>query len=540
MKREGYAFCLILFVLGVITNACDDNNNEGARADKTLNLTAFIDGLTPEVSSYRFQGGQEVGIYLSTNEFEKLSDANRGKNIRFSQSAGGMVSDPRTLWKNGETLVAYAYSPYDREFSGVPNAYPFEIELRQDEIYAAGKSNYHYDLLWTKQVTEYTGEPVRMNFHHLMNKVLVYVKSNSDTPGALVGSDMYICNTRVKADVNLETGVVTAKQPETDQKVTAGRLARIPTGYEAAYEALLIPQTLAKGTAFLEVHTQGGYSYKWELDEDLNLESGRQITLEAIIDEGECDLVIKEIGEWKDNGEPIYGDAIEDVIMPYDYYDRDGVQGIVVSVDETGKHGWIMSLDEVTGGWLADWASASNDHFNIFWDQPFSIDQNDSESNLEAILAIDPTLEKHPALKWCNDKNQNGVTGWVLPAFNLLDATLKELLKYEVGIKGPDDGHEVGFVNVQKFNKTIRECPIEENFKTEIQMELTEAHKNDQLYYMSSSLRDGYSAPGGNVWCFLWKPGWILYTEDYAGWLTGRDYLSPQRTGIRIRAFHRF
>lgn len=44
----------------------------------------------------------------------------------------------------------------------------------------------------------------------------------------------------------------------------------------------------------------------------------------------------------------------------------------------------------------------------------------DAQENLNEVLNVDPTLEKFPAMKWCMDKNKDGISGWYMPALNEL------------------------------------------------------------------------------------------------------------------------
>ena len=37
-----------------------------------------------------------------------------------------------------------------------------------------------------------------------------------------------------------------------------------------------------------------------------------------------------------------------------DYYEKEGIKGIVVKVDTSGEHGLIMSLDRFKGEWCTD------------------------------------------------------------------------------------------------------------------------------------------------------------------------------------------
>ena len=97
----------------------------------------------------------------------------------------------------------------------------------------------------------------------------------------------------------------------------------------------------------LEILTPGNYTYTWNTEQELNFESGKQIILDVLVKETECVVRIKEIAPWRDN-ETLMGEALENLptYKVFDYYNRHGIQGIVISVDETEKHGWVVSLGD--------------------------------------------------------------------------------------------------------------------------------------------------------------------------------------------------
>ena len=98
-------------------------------------------------------------------------------------------------------------------------------------------------------------------------------------------------------------------------------------------------------------------------------------------------------------------DNSEDTYKVGDYYDRDGIQGIVFKTENGGRNGLIVSLDETTAAWALD--------------NGFEVNASDSEDgtkNQAAVEAIPGWREKFPAFVWCADKNVNGVNGWFLPA----------------------------------------------------------------------------------------------------------------------------
>ena len=150
----------------------------------------------------------------------------------------------------------------------------------------------------------------------------------------------------------------------------------------------------------MDILTLSGASCVWNADEDLMFESGKQVVMEVVVDEKECHVQIKEILPWKEQGSLIYGEALEDLptFEMFDFYDSHGVQGIVIEVDESGTHGWIVSVDETS----LEWGTAPVGTFF-----PEAYDADDAMINLNAVLSVDPILENYPAMKWCNDKNIN-------------------------------------------------------------------------------------------------------------------------------------
>lgn len=111
----------------------------------------------------------------------------------------------------------------------------------------------------------------------------------------------------------------------------------------------------------------------------------------------------------KDSAEPDSGGSGGNEPTPTyqigDYYNRNGVKGVVFKITNGGKHGLIISMDEAH---RCQWST-----------ETVEIGANDSYdgSANTALVVSTCVLEKYPAFKWCQDKNVNGVTGWYLPAY---------------------------------------------------------------------------------------------------------------------------
>lgn len=96
-----------------------------------------------------------------------------------------------------------------------------------------------------------------------------------------------------------------------------------------------------------------------------------------------------------------------------DYYHEGLAKGIVISVDEEGTSGMIMSLDEAELMWSTERAIISG---------AMEVTMEDGHTNCEAIKANIPDWAvKYPAIAWCSKKNPGSLTSWYLPAGHELE-----------------------------------------------------------------------------------------------------------------------
>jgi len=103
------------------------------------------------------------------------------------------------------------------------------------------------------------------------------------------------------------------------------------------------------------------------------------------------------------------------VARPYEigeWYDRDGVQGIVCALNEDRTHGLILSLNEI----YLHWSEYDKSDLRLVG----ADDTADGEANMEKVAAYiaanGASWDDFPAFKWCRDKGE----GWYLPAINEL------------------------------------------------------------------------------------------------------------------------
>lgn len=88
-----------------------------------------------------------------------------------------------------------------------------------------------------------------------------------------------------------------------------------------------------------------------------------------------------------------------------DYYDEVFLKGIVFYVDETGSHGYIMSLDETRTVWSFRDENVMDGYY-----------APDGTYNTACVQAMDNWRENYPGFLWADDKNVMNLDNWYVPS----------------------------------------------------------------------------------------------------------------------------
>jgi len=145
---------------------------------------------------------------------------------------------------------------------------------------------------------------------------------------------------------------------------------------------------------------------------------------------------------------------VEKIWKVGDYYNVDGKEGVVFWVDETGRHGKIVSLDAEKSRWCTveeykkKRTGIATDYADGMW-------------NLQSIMKLPDWRKNYPAFAWCADHG----SGWYLPARD----ELKELLLNKVA-------HD-------KVNATLS------NMKSEIMQSVGEP----EIYWSSTGFSESHA-----------------------------------------------
>ena len=118
-------------------------------------------------------------------------------------------------------------------------------------------------------------------------------------------------------------------------------------------------------------------------------------------------VILKACGGNNSISEDLPVDVAEVIYKVGDYYDDGVKQGVVFTVEDGGRHGKIISLDETTLSWCAM-------HYEHFQDMGLSNDTN-GKINTDIIMARKDS-DNYPAFEWCRAKGEE----WYLPSIGEL------------------------------------------------------------------------------------------------------------------------
>ena len=254
---RGYLAFLMTW-LALFLSGCEENDNTALTDNGLpLQISASIQSID-ENGAYKFNGGQSVGLWVSSVENASLKQSDVACNIKFYQSAGGLVSEPRTYWGEHQQLNIYGYYPFDTIAVESPEAYHFSVELEQKGTNEIVNS----DLLWTNQKISLNDadKKTQLEFQHLMSKLVINVRGLYPDAGTLRECTAKV-NALYSSIVNFKEGVSSATGNA--EWLVATSLVDVADNYESSMQVILPPQTIGSDVPFLKIITKGNVENEW-------------------------------------------------------------------------------------------------------------------------------------------------------------------------------------------------------------------------------------------------------------------------------------
>ena len=266
-----------------------------------------------------FADGDNIGVFIVNRDGGEpvalKPEGNHADNVKFTYNdkSGLWKGSYDLYWKDLNTNVdGYSYYPFNSTLSSV-DAYPVTIRDKQQEV-AEGEviSGYEAsDFLWAKAENVAPGTTINLKHQHVMAGVQVMLEQGSgftaDSWSALQ-KVVLIENTRVNAQVNLSTGVVSL----TDETVKA----IVPQQNGSVWRAVVAPQTIAANKLLLNI-TVDGTSYEFKRSSQTTLQPGKlhkftiKVDKREPVGDYEFSLISEAITPWENDKESHNGVARE-------------------------------------------------------------------------------------------------------------------------------------------------------------------------------------------------------------------------------------
>lgn len=293
MIKKRIYYVILVAVLTLVTVSCNKNND--CDISSNISLLANIENSYPDEGTHKtmFESGDIIGIYLVDYENgvpQEIGTYNNYMNEEYvlNDSHWNNFSNNNLTLTDPYTMAnMYAYYPYDSQMGIAADkrdleAYPFSSHT--DQSTSLHKSTF----LWAKYDSIYIGNTVaKLTFNHLLSKVSINIVSNDSGYNE---KDILIENLQTKSVINLNNGKVTANGGINN---IIPYIEPVPVdGFENTLSAIVIPQTIAKGTALFSI-PNNGILYVYTAEEDLNFKQGTAYQFNMVIGTADPKRVLK-------------------------------------------------------------------------------------------------------------------------------------------------------------------------------------------------------------------------------------------------------
>ena len=199
-------------------------------ATATAGTRATVDGDWKGVTAVAIQIGNEVKAYRVTPSAGNL--------------AATLSSDDPHYWAAGDTVTVSAWWPYTKCEASIPT-----VVVQADQSGDGYAKSDHIGV--AEELLHYNGGTPTLAFTHRTARIVVTVSSGTQTV-----SSVYLTNLST-ADGN------------------PGEIIAHDAG-SGTYEALVAPQSVAQGTAFVTIATANGKTYAYRLENNAEWNAGAE------------------------------------------------------------------------------------------------------------------------------------------------------------------------------------------------------------------------------------------------------------------------
>lgn len=326
------------FFLGLATIAaaafaftgCSSDELDNQTIQKSGNKINFTYGaaatrtVTDPQSGTSVSTGLNVGIFgVSSEGTTTMTNYANNKYVTAASNAINLATGSSDMtWPTTTSATAsiYAYAPYQESWEvNTANSFSVQSDQTSDDNYLAS------DLLYASAASQAQGATVNLAFSHKLSKVSITIKKATGSNVILNGATVKIKNTQLTTSLNPSTGALGDASGDVTDITAATIASELEAGNESSTAtacAVIVPQTLAAGTAFVEITTTDNKTLIGKLSEATTFASSNsysmtisvgtvtEATTEVNISLGSTSLV-----QWTDNSIGLTAYTVGDYVL---------------------------------------------------------------------------------------------------------------------------------------------------------------------------------------------------------------------------------
>lgn len=338
MKKLTTLATLVMVALAAIS--CNNREEPTPQTEqKVISVATSLYNFT-KATDTAFEADDAIGIHIVT-------DNTYLDNAKYTYNGTAWKGEQTNYWYKDESVTSniYAYYPYTN--AGAYSAEGYSFTINPDQTTPAGYTA--SDLMVANTTSKPTAEPVYLNFHHALSKVVININSELEET---VSSVMF-CDVYGTAQVSLDGTTATASGSKGDVKALNVRDYDVNVK-DNVWQLIIVPQ--AEVSPRLIITTSAQKQYTFDIESATTFAGGKVSTATiSLTKESISTSFTTEVTDWTADKELNFGQTgSSDVtptsktifFQPNENWLKDDARFAAYFWNESGDNMWI-DMDQV-------------------------------------------------------------------------------------------------------------------------------------------------------------------------------------------------
>lgn len=299
MKKFTILATLAMVALAAIS--CNNREEPTPQTEqKVISVATSLYNFT-KATDTAFEADDAIGIHIVT-------DNTYLDNAKYTYNGKAWKGEQTNYWYKDESVTSniYAYYPYTN--AGAYSAEGYSFTINPDQTTPAGYTA--SDLMVANTTSKPTAEPVYLNFHHALSKVIININSELEET---VSSVMF-CDVYGTAQVSLDGTTTTASGSKGDVKALNVRDYDVNVK-DNVWQLIIVPQ--AEVSPRLIITTSAQKQYTFDIESATTFAGGKVSTATiSLTKESISTSFTTEVTDWTADKELNFGQTGSSDVTP--------------------------------------------------------------------------------------------------------------------------------------------------------------------------------------------------------------------------------